>query len=114
MDKHYHRDWQREHATSDPAWYEERKQSRTQARREKKKRWVAFMGGKCVDCKGMYHPIAFTFHHVDPATKDAAKLGRSTNKILMLSDEQILHELQKCILLCLNCHAIRHAMKGWL
>jgi predicted HNH restriction endonuclease len=48
---------------------------------------------------------ALAFHHLDPAHKD---FGHS-DKGLTRSWEAIRRELDKCQLLCLNCHAEVHA-----
>ena len=46
-----------------------------------------------------------SFHHLDPSVKDF-QLSNARTKILT---ESVKQELDKCVLLCLNCHAIRHA-----
>ena len=43
------------------------------------------------------------FHHLDPATKDY-NIGRLTT----YSIDVMKHELDKCVLLCRNCHAETH------
>jgi len=47
---------------------------------------------------------ALSFHHRDPALKD---FGLSS-KGLTRSWEKIVKELDKCVLLCANCHAEVH------
>lgn len=66
---------------------------------------IAYKGGKCVDCERMPHPAAMTFHHLDPSQKDF-QLSSSSAKTL---SETVRQELDKCVLLCHNCHDIRHA-----
>lgn len=106
----YHHDWQRRRAAEDPAWYEARKQQRTLARRAHKAHWVAHFGGRCKDCKRKYPPAVFEFHHLAEETK--AVPNRSTNYVLMLSKKRAAKELRKCVMLCANCHRIRHARSG--
>lgn len=68
-----------------------------------KQRCVDFLGGKCVKCGYKKCLAALDFHHVDPSKKKfgiSLKLGRSWDK---LKDE-----LQKCIILCANCHTEEH------
>ena len=43
------------------------------------------------------------FHHRNPSEKEYA-----WNDMINLSDEQILEELEKCDVLCKNCHAELH------
>lgn len=67
---------------------------------------VEYKGGKCIDC-GLTHPekpaIIFDFHHLDPNKKDV-----DWGKLRLRSWDAILKELNKCVLLCGNCHRIRH------
>ena len=72
--------------------------------RELKKEAVAYLGGKCLDCGCSGHPAIFDFHHLDSSLKEFT-IGHSK----LLSLEKIKYELDKCILLCANCHRIRHA-----
>ena len=64
------------------------------------------LGGECVDC-GLKteHVCVYDFHHKDPAEKDFSigEMRRNTK-----SWEKIASELDKCVLLCANCHRIRH------
>jgi hypothetical protein len=76
------------------------KQSRT-IRRDLKDRAIEYLGGKCVDCSGVYHQAAYDFHHKDPSLKDYQISGKRVWEI-------VKQELDKCELLCSNCHRIRH------
>jgi hypothetical protein len=58
----------------------------------------------CADC-GERHPAVLQFHHLHSENKtftigDAVKRGFSLDRIK--------REIEKCIVLCANCHAIRH------
>lgn len=67
---------------------------------------ITYKGSKCQDCSINYpeYPYAvFEFHHRKPSEKD---VDWSTLKLR--SDKAIKHELDKCDLLCANCHRIRH------
>ncbi len=68
---------------------------------------IAHMGGKCVDCGWQGHQAALQFHHRNPKEKEFI-IGNVANK----SWDAIIGELKKCILLCANCHAIRHSTKN--
>lgn len=69
-----------------------------------KDRAVAYKGGVCVDCKQTFPSFVYDFHHLNPKEKDL-KLGGSIKK---LPWDLIVVELDKCVLLCANCHRIRH------
>lgn len=60
-----------------------------------------------LSCKicGEKHPACLDFHHVDGKTKDAAV---SDFVIKGYSIKTILNEVNKCIILCRNCHAKTH------
>lgn len=61
-------------------------------------------GGKCVDCQieiNDRNPSIFEFHHTDPTQKEFSDFANKSSKIV---DE----ELKKCVLLCANCHKMRH------
>jgi transposase len=68
---------------------------------------INYKGGKCNDC-GLElihsHYAVFDFHHLDPKTKDI-----NFNRIKYQKWETIQKEIDKCVLLCSNCHRIRHA-----
>ena len=69
---------------------------------------VKYKGGKCIDCKwrGKIQEYAgFDFHHKKPGKKDFI-IGRASNK----KWEVVKKELDKCVLLCARCHAIRHQL----
>lgn len=70
---------------------------------ERKVKAVAYKGGICVDCKQTFHPKIYHFHHRD---KSAKEFGWT--KLRLRNWESILKELDKCDLLCPNCHAHRH------
>lgn len=69
-----------------------------------KQQAVAYKGGSCERCNGKFHPAVYDFHHVDPTQKDFS-IGHSK----MLSLDKVKPELDKCELLCSNCHREHHA-----
>jgi len=64
---------------------------------------VAVLGGKCVDCGYGRCLAAMHVHHLDAADKEFNLSGAHAR-----SWASIEAELQKCVLLCANCHATRH------
>ena len=63
--------------------------------------------GFCNKC-GESHIATLVFHHRDPAEK---KFNMSFGKggiFFKNSEEEILAEMEKCIMLCENCHRILH------
>jgi hypothetical protein len=66
---------------------------------------VEYKGGKCSMC-GYDHCIeALEFHHVDPAQKDFNVSSKGYTR----SWVRVKAELDKCIILCANCHREIHA-----
>lgn len=67
---------------------------------------IEYKGGRCVDCgfdHPTYPPDIFEFHHLNPNEKEF-----DWNKLKLTSWNKIVSELDKCVLLCANCHRIRH------
>ena len=62
-------------------------------------------GGKCEKCGYDKNMSALEFHHLHPEEKEFTKDSRNLERH---SDEEILKEFDKCILLCANCHAEFH------
>ena len=73
---------------------------RTQKNKEKA---VSLLGGKCSKCNYDKCVAALDFHHIDPTTKDD-----SLKNLMRGSWKKIKTELEKCILLCANCHREHH------
>lgn len=69
-------------------------------RRKLKEKAIAYKGGKCMLCQYDRCNAALEFHHKDRRTK---AFGLSRNGIIR-SWDSIREELDKCILVCANCH----------
>ncbi|MEY4745231.1 MAG: hypothetical protein RL272_1176 [Candidatus Parcubacteria bacterium] len=74
-------------------------------RRELKQRAVAYKGGGCVRCGYAKCGAALAFHHREPGSKDFSLSGGGITR----SWSRIRAELDKCELICANCHAEVHA-----
>lgn len=74
-------------------------------------KWKAlqYKGGKCQTC-GEDRPATLCFHHRDPSQKELKLDGRSfANR----KWELIKDEVDKCDLLCHNCHHMLHYGDSW-
>ena len=84
--------------------YAKRRESLNARRRELKKEWDSFKATlKCAKC-GFTHQAALDFHHEDPTEKEY-------NVNRLISDgrfKKAYEEIEKCIVLCANCHRIHH------
>jgi hypothetical protein len=69
----------------------------------KKLRAIEYKGGKCEDCGGEFHISVFEFHHKDPKEKDGSPAA-----LRNYTWERYKAEIDKCALLCANCHRLRH------
>lgn len=76
---------------------------RVQRLRDFKKRCVEYKGGKCIRCGYSEYVGALEFHHRDPKQKDF-NIGNNRTAFT----EYIKNELDKCDLLCANCHRTVH------
>ena len=65
---------------------------------------IKSMGLKCKVC-GFNHPAALDFHHIDPKEKFKTV---SDLKWSGCSHETFITEIEKCDVLCSNCHRIKH------
>lgn len=72
--------------------------------KKRKKEAINYMGGVCSDCNNSFHPAAFEFHHLNPSKKEY-----QWDKMRLISKDKMYTELDKCVMLCANCHRIRHA-----
>ena len=72
-----------------------------------KRKCVEYKGGKCSKCgKISDDDSIFDFHHLDPTQKEF-ELKKAD--IAKMSWEIIKKELDKCILICSDCHRLEHS-----
>ena len=72
-----------------------------------KLKMIQYKDCKCLDCELKLentHQCVFDFHHLDPKEKDP-----NWDKIQYQKWDKIKDELDKCVMLCANCHRIRHS-----
>lgn len=61
------------------------------------------IGRPCVDCGGIFHHAAMQFDHLP----GSVKVDDLANLKIRCAWKKILSEIQKCELVCANCHAVR-------
>ena len=88
--------------------YEERRKylikAVTKRRKQIRLKAIKHLGGKCMKCGYSKYPEVLEFHHKDPKQKDfnVSKKGHCR------SWERVKKEIEKCVLLCANCHREIH------
>lgn len=71
--------------------------------REAKSKCIEYLGGKCKRCNHTYPNCVYDFHHRDPKQKEIL-----VSRLMKSNWDVIKRELDKCDLLCSNCHRITH------
>lgn len=71
-------------------------------RKDKKLKLVEYKGGCCQNCGYKKSIGALEFHHINPDDKDFTISGKS------YSFERLKKEVDKCVLVCSNCHIEIH------
>ena len=79
-----------------------------QRREELKKKAVEYAGDKCSDCGQTFPQCVYDFHHTeeDRNNKKDKTIGHMTHDCRPW--KVIKEEVDKCVLLCANCHRLRH------
>lgn len=68
-----------------------------------RKAWLTELkSNPCTDCGGVFDPVCMQFDHLPEFDKEF-----EVSKIIYQSKEKALRELEKCELVCANCHALR-------
>lgn len=65
---------------------------------------IEYKGGCCQNCGYNKYSGALEFHHLNPEEKDFSLTASSPSR----SFDRVKKELDKCILLCSNCHREEH------
>src|SRR5262245_15649276 len=83
-------------------WNKKNRASTKQAQRD----WLRKLKANlvCIRCNEN-HPACLDFHHRDPAIKDSNIGSLVASRI---SRSRILSEIEKCDVLCANCHRKEH------
>lgn len=87
-------------------WYNKNRKRRqdisNERLRKRKQAAIKRFGNKCADCANSFADCVYDFHHVD-GTKEM-----NPSHAFQLSEKRMLEELNKCTMLCANCHRLRH------
>lgn len=66
---------------------------------------IQYKGNQCFDCKVSFKEYTiYEFHHLDPKEKDFGFGAKGHTR----SWESNKREIDKCVMLCANCHRKRH------
>jgi len=104
-----HREQQLEYAKRYAAQRKDENNAKYRKRRQMLKQMsVDYLGGSCAACGFCEHISALEFHHVDPGQKEIGISVLLDEKRKKRNIEEIKSELDKCIVLCRNCHARLH------
>lgn len=76
-------------------------------RKDRKLQIIELKGGKCAACGGQFPHFVYDLHHRDPSTKEVNMTDLQDKRW-----ERIVREVEKCDLLCANCHRIAHHGAG--
>ena len=76
--------------------------------REFKRKCVEYKGGRCIVCGYDKYLGSLDFHHIDPSKKDF-NLSHIKQTSFSKNQDVIQKELDKCILVCKNCHCEIHS-----
>jgi len=99
--KSKHKEYSREHYLKT---LEKTKQRTKDTKAKEKAKWYAFKRTlKCEKC-GFSHPAALDFHHENPKEKEREVSHYVRND----QYKKAMEEVEKCIVLCSNCHRIYH------
>ena len=101
--KHYpqgRREYVREYMKAYNPIYRATHADEIKAKRQQRKRdAIEYKGGQCQKCGYVKCVAALSFHHRDPKEKEY-----QIATMLAWSWARIVQELDKCDLLCMNCH----------
>ena len=96
--RQYEREWYKKNKDKRQACNEKWQQKQIAAYQELKKNLF------CSFCKES-DPVCLEFHHTDPKQKDMAVSVAAAR----FSTKRLMREIEKCVVLCANCHRKEHA-----
>jgi len=75
----------------------------TNKRRDRQQQAIERLGNKCNICGHQYPNCVYDFHHINPEEKEFT-IGENS----LIGKKRYFAEVDKCMLLCANCHRILH------
>lgn len=122
--KEYRREWEKNNQERSNAtkkkWRDNHKERISEYRKKYyryreqiKEEMVQYKGGQCSECGYNKCLAALEFHHIDPFAKEF-ELSEAIHGMLKrdgsldIAKESAKKELDKCVLLCANCHREKH------
>lgn len=101
----YCKDCQREYQKE---WYSQNKDKKIKqagVNRKKHREWYRELK-KTLSCEtcGEDHPATLEFHHSDPEVKEF----EISNSVRLYGKKKLMAEIEKCQILCANCHRKLH------
>lgn len=87
---------------------DKRRKLRRDKRIQIKTECAIYLGNKCKNCQQKYHPNVYDFHHRNPKDKEENLSSLFKQECFKMTDK-VKKELDKCDLLCANCHRFIHA-----
>jgi 5-methylcytosine-specific restriction endonuclease McrA len=73
-------------------------------RKEIRLKAIEYAGGKCARCGYNKYPEVLEFHHLNPKEKDFSISEKGYSR----SWDKVKLEIEKCLLICANCHRETH------
>ena len=104
--KQYNEDNKKEKTAYNKQYNEDNKKEVVNKRYKRNLEIFEYKGGECAHCK-IREPDQleiYDYHHVDPSTK-----LHPVCRIMQGPIERLIAEVDKCLLLCSNCHRKEHA-----
>jgi hypothetical protein len=96
LDLEYRRAWE-------AANKEKRRKYNDDFRKSLREWFIEFKSSLSCEKCGESHPACLDFHHRDPSTKEL-----TVARALLISKKRVLEEIEKCDVLCANCHRKVH------
>ncbi len=94
------REYDRSYAKNNEKRKKDLKKSRDVVYERNRSFLISFKNKPCLDCGKKYPPQVMDFHHMK-------KKKYNVSKLVSYSMSKLVEELNKCVLLCSNCHRMR-------
>lgn len=95
-DKIYQRKYRQDHKKEYNEWQRNKRRKNLELINKIK------INNGCKNC-GLKNPVCLDFHHLDRNTKEITISNAVWSKFTI---ENLMKEIQKCVVLCRNCHSI--------